>query len=420
MDSQEIEQQVKAGYDQFPYPGIDTGDTYSDMNSMQVNIDWIGALMSVVFEKDPPFKHILVAGCGTGNEAFRMCNYFPEAEVTAVDFSEESIRVAKEFQSAHPEYANVRFEVGNLTVETDEWAKADHYDFISCHGVVTYIPNTQDVFDIFAKCLSKNGILYLGVNGAAHIGVKIRKSFEYFGSSPVQFDDTIENRRLLELFDRLSHEQTHVTITSASYIDADILNSFSLDLTLSEWTQYTKKAGLHLLSGAELIPGLAKTLSPSIFPLLFPKSRKELCELIEINNTETFHRLIFSKSAPPRIPWDDPDALFNCEFQTTQLYTLQNPISDINGELFLSASTFSNGDTNFRWSFDDITQKLLQQYEGSLRIKDALKEHIEVHKNNLHPLLIKLFMFYQLGMIKILPASTEQSSDNESQDPLNS
>ena len=71
-------------------------------------------------------------------------------------------------------------------------------------------------------------------------------------------------------------------------------------------------------------------------------------------------------------------------------------------------------DVNFRWLMDDISIKLFNQKEGSRRIRDALEDNIEAYKGNLHALLVKLFMFYQLGIIKILPNPSEQDSDNDS------
>ena len=77
-------------------------------------------------------------------------------------------------------------------------------------------------------------------------------------------------------------------------------------------------------------------------------------------------------------------------------------------------------DVNFRWLMDDVSAKLFSQQEGSQRIRDALEESIEAYKSNLHALLLKLFMFYQLGIIKILPNSSEQSSKQDSDNDPNS
>ncbi|MGK0310273.1 MAG: SAM-dependent methyltransferase [Lentimonas sp.] len=411
MKQEEIELRVRAGYDQLPYPGIN-GNIDPKECWAWVNINWIGSLMPTAFNGDPPFKRILVAGCGTGNEAFQMQNSFPNAEITAVDYSEESIRIAQKHQNEHPHYANIRFEVGDLTVEESNWVKAGYYDFISCHGAMSYIPNAQNVFDLFAKCLSEEGIFYLGANGATHCGIKVRKSFESLGYNPNKFKDTLETRRLIELFDRLSGQQSHLAAHTPTYIDSDILNTFSLNLALSEWGEYAERSGLHFVSSAEFIPALGKTLSPNIFSLLVPRSRKELCELVAINTNVAFHRLVFSKKIPPPIPWNDPDALLDCEFQTTWFYSIQNPISDIYGELMLNAKIASGYTIDFRWPIDEISLKLLRQQDGSRRIKDVLGDSLEVYKDDAHALLVKLFMFHQLGIIKILPTPSIQDSNN--------
>ena len=406
MSPHEIKQRIKARYDQLPYPGIESNAVPTE-NWSWVSVDWIGSLMPSFFDGDPPFKRILVAGCGTGNEAFQMQNRFPNAEITAVDYSEKSIRIAQEYQKKHPEYARIRFEVSDLTDGESNWVRNGSYDFICCHGTMSYISDLPAVFGLFAECLCEDGILYLGVNGAAHSSITLRESFEYLGHKPYEFEDSLETRRLIELLDRLRPSQSHIANHTSAYLDSDILNTFSLNLSLSEWIEYAEKSGLHFVSNTELIPSFARTLSPNIFSLLFPKSRKELCKLIAINNIAAFHRLIFSKRTPPPIPWSDFEKLLDCEFQTTRVYTLQNALSDIYGELIINANIGHGHDVNFRWPVEDLSIKLLGQTEGSRRIKDAIGDSIDAYKENEPALLLKLFMFYHLGIIKILPNSHE-------------
>ena len=411
MNLQEIEQQVKKNYDQSPYPGTDGSEINPEIGWSWVNLNWIGSLLPFPTGTVLPFKNILIAGCGTVNEAFQMCNSFPDAEIIAVDYSEKAIEIAKVYQKQHSNYANIRFEIGNLTVEAGDWVKIDHYDFISCHGVMSNIPNVQNVFEVLTKCLSAEGVLYTGVNGATHNSINIRKSFEYFGYDTDEFEDTLETRRLIELFDRLQPYQNHISVQTPSYLSSDILNTFSLNLTLSEWVGYAEKAKLNFISSADLIYNLEKTLSPNIFPLLIPNSRKALCEIVAINNVAPFHRLVFSKQIPPSIPWTDLETLLEYEFQTTSLYSMQNPASDIYGELILNAQIAPGYDIGFRWPLDDITIKLLSKQKGNRRIKDALgDEIIKAFKNNENALVVTLFMFHQFGVIKILPPSAIHDS----------
>ena len=89
MNPQELQQKIKDDYDQLPYPGIDNLSVDPASDWSWANINWISSLMPVFFDGDPSFKRILVAGCGTGNEAFQMHNRFPSAEITAVDYRQK-------------------------------------------------------------------------------------------------------------------------------------------------------------------------------------------------------------------------------------------------------------------------------------------------------------------------------------------
>ena len=106
MNSQELQQKIKDNYDQLPYPGLNDEKPLTDMWSL-VNVDWIVSLLPFKSDNACPFKRVLIAGCGTGNEAFEMFNRFPGIEITAVDYSEPAIRIARAYQKKHPEYASI-------------------------------------------------------------------------------------------------------------------------------------------------------------------------------------------------------------------------------------------------------------------------------------------------------------------------
>jgi len=415
MSLKEIEQQIKDVYELVPHPEPDGKNSAAETGWSWINLNWIDSLLPCPTNKSLPFKNILIAGCGTGSEAFQMSNSFPDAEIIAVDYSEKAISLAKQYQSQHLKYSNIQFEVGNLTINEGNWVKSDHYDFISCHGVMSNIPDIQSAFDILAQCLSPTGVLYVGANGLAHVGISIRKSFEHFGYDTNKFENTLEIRRMIELFDRLQPYQNHIAAQTNAYLSSDILNTFSLNLSLFEWAGYAEKSNLNLLGTTDLISGLEKTLSPGIFKLLISRSRKELCELVEINNKSSFHRMIFSKQDSLTIPWNNFESLINCDFETTALYSMQNPLSDIYGEFIIQANIATDYTVSFRWALDDITIKLFNKNKKNSRLHDVLgDEIIEAHKNNQEALIAKLFMFYQFGLIKIFPNSNEPTRSQES------
>src|SRR3954451_767082 len=82
--------QVQQIYAERPYPGrsLRTGWNLPP-------VAWMQALWRPDREGVRPTR-ILVAGCGTGDEAFSMRRRFPGAEIVAFDFSERSIAIAKQ------------------------------------------------------------------------------------------------------------------------------------------------------------------------------------------------------------------------------------------------------------------------------------------------------------------------------------
>jgi ubiquinone/menaquinone biosynthesis C-methylase UbiE len=58
----------------------------------------------------------LIAGCGTGNEAFAFRDRFPESEIIAFDFSPRSIALARSSQRRLPRKRRIRFMVADTAV----------------------------------------------------------------------------------------------------------------------------------------------------------------------------------------------------------------------------------------------------------------------------------------------------------------
>ena len=95
QDSREARRVLRI-YEERPYPAADDRaltDTYWKLAPME----WINALWKPGREQSAP-ERILVAGCGTGREAFQMSRRFPRARIVAVDFSPRSISIARESQ----------------------------------------------------------------------------------------------------------------------------------------------------------------------------------------------------------------------------------------------------------------------------------------------------------------------------------
>src|SRR3981081_2602296 len=98
---------IRQTYDKHPYPAAD--ETALTKTSWKLApMEWINILWKPGRREFAP-ERILVAGCGTGNEAFALRRRFPKAQMVAVDFSPRSISIAQNLQKRAPEMRDIRF-----------------------------------------------------------------------------------------------------------------------------------------------------------------------------------------------------------------------------------------------------------------------------------------------------------------------
>src|ERR1700746_947979 len=131
---------VRRIYEARPYPSTDTRELDRRQDWALAPLPWINALSRPGREK-LNYQKILIAGCGTGLEAFRMQRLQPGAKIVAVDFSPRSIAIARKFQRDITELQNIRFKVADLSDSGLSKRFGHDFDFVSCHGVLSYIPN---------------------------------------------------------------------------------------------------------------------------------------------------------------------------------------------------------------------------------------------------------------------------------------
>ncbi|WP_229244253.1 bifunctional 2-polyprenyl-6-hydroxyphenol methylase/3-demethylubiquinol 3-O-methyltransferase UbiG [Emticicia sp. CRIBPO] len=100
------------------------------------------------------FGNCLEIGCGTGKNTSWLVQ--KARQVTAVDFSEEMMRKAKEKVTA----SNVRFIQADIT---RDWDFAEgQYDLITFSLVLEHMDDLVDIFRKASKCLSPEGNIYVG------------------------------------------------------------------------------------------------------------------------------------------------------------------------------------------------------------------------------------------------------------------
>ena len=102
---------IREAYERRPYPAV-TRDAIRRSPWRLPSFAWISAVAQP--SPNPP-RRILVAGCGTGSEAFAMRRRFPRAEIVAVDFAERSIRIAQRLQKRSAATRDIRFLQADLT-----------------------------------------------------------------------------------------------------------------------------------------------------------------------------------------------------------------------------------------------------------------------------------------------------------------
>jgi|SRR6266850_1819977 len=102
----------------------------------------------------PPadYKHILEIGCGRGDFSIWLARKYPSATVTAIDFAESAINVAKLRREDRD--ANVRFEVGNA--EFLSFAAGSFDLVISCE-CMEHVINPQKMADEIFRVLRPGG-----------------------------------------------------------------------------------------------------------------------------------------------------------------------------------------------------------------------------------------------------------------------
>lgn len=297
-----VAEQVRKIYERRPYPSVKTGVSGRARWRLPP-MEWINA----VWEPLQPFPaRILVAGCGTGHEAFALARRFPRSEIVAVDFSRTSIAIAKKFQRRMPGTRSIRFVVADLAGRSFQKAAAGEFDFVSCHGVLSYVPQAALALQNLARCLTPDGALYLGMNGATHFSESWREVLPRFGFEKGAFRNGSGIRRVVTLLDAFSATDIgEVVKQEPAYLAGDLFAPLIRNLPLSEWIRMCRKAGLHFRAGYALNYALRAVINDGSWSSLFPRSRAVVAELLDILQPSSFHQLIFTRQPEVSLPWEN-------------------------------------------------------------------------------------------------------------------
>lgn len=318
--------EVLRQYEEAPYPCSD--ELVFSGHWTMPSLAWLKALGSHGRGLAEPGARVLVAGCGTGQESFAIAKRFPEARVVGMDFSPRSVELARQFLAQRAaEYPHVDFLVGDLTDPgLPEALGGEPFDFISCQGVLTYIPAFAACYPVLRACLAPQGVCYVGMNGPLHDSIKIRGIFQRLGLDPTRQEDSPVTRGRLAALDRwrlamlgrdirAAVKLGKITISPVSeepwpYLSSDIFGAHINNLPLETWLEPAEVAGLHFLGSAAHYRHVNALLADDQLPAeIRALPEAELYRLAALFAPVSFHQLLLGAAPPCEPPWSDPAEL---------------------------------------------------------------------------------------------------------------
>jgi SAM-dependent methyltransferase len=308
-------------YEQRPYPGIRPDLLKAGRGSLPP-VAWMQALGRPGL---PLPRRVLVAGCGTGVEAFRIRRMLPRAEMVAFDYSPRSIAVAQRWQKVSPQDRSIHFQVGDLTDPNLARQLGGPFDLISCHGVLTYVPDPVRALRQLATCIQPDGALYLGVNGEGHPSIRVRAWLEHLGQSPATLGNVKQLRAALKVWDALNPEHpVPLAGLSEGYLAGDMCGAYFNNWRLGRWVDVAREAGWSY-AGNWLLPKLLRELMEgSLQAPLFPRGWPLLATGLDEARPASFNQLMLRPGNQPEVPWGSAADLADWQFEGTRLYSLRS------------------------------------------------------------------------------------------------
>ena len=178
---------------------------------------------------------------------------------------------------------SIRFFVGDLTNRRFMNSLGSDFDFVSCHGVISYVPRPDRAVRNLTRCLHSDGVLYLGVNGAAHFSRAWRRALPILGFDMRQLPSTRGLRRVLRLCDAVARFK--IAQMPANYLGSDLFGPLIHNLPISKWIDICSDSGLHFAGDFSGYRNLRSVLNEGLLDILFARSRAQVHQL-----QQDFHR----------------------------------------------------------------------------------------------------------------------------------
>lgn len=369
-------EKTRRSYDRLPYPGTEPSIVDGKGGSLP-SLKWFQAI-GLPGQAKP--ARVLVAGCGTGAEAFVLRRQLPRAEIVAVDFSPRSIAVARRLQKSAKLARPISFDVADLTDPGLAEKVGTDFDLITCHGVLSYIPDPGQALTSLAPCLRPHGALYLGVNGGSHPATRLRPWLDALGIDVDAMQDERRLRELLGVWDALYDDDLRgLAAMSSSYLASDVCGPHFNNWELARWRAEAARSGWEI-AGTWLLPlAIRLTMDAARHRPLFPRGVGDLAGVLDQARPAGFHRILLRKaSAIGDVPrWSGlysarfretakastvPVVLASAVFNLGQDWTLTRRQADALREL-IATGTAPAGWSG-RWGRSEAARRILWQWEA--------------------------------------------------------
>jgi ubiquinone/menaquinone biosynthesis C-methylase UbiE len=404
-----IADQVRQVYEKRPYPF--GNDKALKRRTWKLRPEWVNAVGQGQARNFAP-RRVLVAGCGDGTEAFNLRRQFPQAEIVAVDFSVRSLAIARRLQRRAGEMRDIRFVAADLADPQLPARLGGGFDLITCHGVFSYIAKPARALKNFARCLAPEGMLYLGVNGSAHVSTRLRQALPSLGFDLNHFRDNRHLREVLKLCDAVLFGDGLPGISAhrAGYLAGDVFGSLNQSLALSEWVSLGRRAGLSFRGNWASLSLFRKMAEDDFYTHLIPRSRAQVAGFLEQLAPSQFHRLLFSRAPDVNPPWENRARLLQWTLALTCLYAIKLPQPGKRVRDRLRAFTVASPALKIStaWHMPEWELELLRGGNGDRSLASMLAK---IPLSVPFPELKKqLYLLYQLGIINLMPPPQDASS----------
>lgn len=136
---------VKAMYEEYPYPSPIVGDSLIDDVANNLGFLWMN--------QDLEGKRILDAGCGSGHRLLGVAKRYPKARLWGLDMTSRSLDTARGLAQKH-NLTNVQFVQGDLlNFQLDQ-----EFDIIVSTGVIHHLENPRLGLSNVAALLAADGV----------------------------------------------------------------------------------------------------------------------------------------------------------------------------------------------------------------------------------------------------------------------